>query len=83
MGRPMLIPSPWRDLACLAGSVAAAASLLGVGERTLRLYAWGESTPRTPARRFIEQEFRLRGLPLPVWGRMKCDGSHQSQETVC
>lgn len=83
MGRPMLIPSPWRDLAGLAGSVAAAAALLGVSERTLRLYARGEGTPRTPARKSIEREFCLQGLPLPVWGRRKRGISPEPEETAC
>lgn len=64
-GRPVTLPSPWKELAETMGGVQAVADALASSPRTVRQWAHGERTPRGPSRVLVDRLFRRHKIQVP------------------
>jgi hypothetical protein len=65
MGRPIELPSPWRELALALGSVTALAEACGASVRTVQRWADGSMVPRAIVKKHVNALARRRGLEEP------------------
>ena len=65
MGRPVELPSPWREMVEHAGTADRLIEALGVGKSTFYRWTRGELVPRKPTRDAVNSWAKRRGLKPP------------------